>query len=104
MLPPNDDQHMSDDDIDVRDVLVEQGYALVDAILRRRPLPEIKEMIKQGAPVWYQDDEGKSPLHAAAYVENDELVRFLVDEGALWNAGAFRSFCLTRQRCALAPG
>ena len=100
MPPPNDDQHLSDDDMDV-DALVEQGYALVDAILRRRPLPEIKEMIKQGAPVWYQDDEGTAPLHAAAYVENDELARFLIDEGAIWNAGAFRFYCnVARQRQA----
>ncbi|TBU33924.1 arginine methyl transferase [Dichomitus squalens] len=75
----------SDDETDV-DVLVEQGQELVDAILRRRPLTEIKALIAAGAPVWFQDDEGTSPLHAAAYVENEELVRFLIDEGAVWNA------------------
>ncbi len=77
---------MSDDEMDV-DVVVEQGQQLVDAILQRQPLSEIKDMIATGAPVWYQDDEGTSPLHAAAYIENEELVRFLVDEGAIWNAG-----------------
>ncbi|KAH9892483.1 hypothetical protein C8Q73DRAFT_648634 [Cubamyces lactineus] len=67
-------------------MLVSQGQELVDSILRRRPLAEIKAMIDAGAPVWFQDDEGLSPLHAAAYVENDELVRLLIDEGAVWNA------------------
>ncbi|KAI0374138.1 hypothetical protein BV20DRAFT_936687 [Pilatotrama ljubarskyi] len=68
------------------DALVSQGQELIDAILRRRALSEIKPLIDAGAPVWYQDDEGTSPLHAAAYVENEELVRFLIDEGAVWNA------------------
>ena len=77
---------MSDDEMDI-DAVVEQGQQLIDAILRRRPLAEIKEMIAAGAPVWYQDDEGTSPLHAAAYVESEELVRFLIEEGAVWNAG-----------------
>ena len=60
---------------------------LVDAIFGRKPLAEIKALIAAGAPVWYQDDEGTSPLHAAAYVEDQDLIRFLVAEGALWNAG-----------------
>ena len=76
----------SDDEMDV-DALVAHGQELVDAILRRRPASEIKALIAAGAPVWFQDDEGTSPLHAAAYVENEELVRFLIDEGAVWNAG-----------------
>lgn len=77
---------MSDDEMDV-DAAIEQGQLLVDAILRRKPLSEVKAMIAAGAPVWYQDDEGTSPLHAAAYIESEELVRFLIDEGAIWNAG-----------------
>ena len=78
----------SNDDMDVN-MLVSQGQELVDSILRRRPLAEIKALIDAGAPVWFQDDEGLSPLHAAAYVENEELVRLLIDEGAVWNAGQY---------------
>lgn len=75
------------EDMDV-DALVAQGSELVDAILRRTPLTDIQSLIEAGAPVWYQDDEGTSPLHAAAYIEDDTLVRILIDEGAVWNAGA----------------
>ena len=80
------DVDMYDEEMDV-DAVVAKGLELVDIILRRKPLSEIKEVIAAGAPVWYQDDEGTSPLHAAAYIENNELVRFLIDEGAVWNAG-----------------
>ncbi|KAH9858826.1 hypothetical protein C2E23DRAFT_800271 [Lenzites betulinus] len=73
------------DGMDV-DELIAQGQVLVSAILRRTPLAEIKSMIEGGAPVWFQDDEGTSPLHAAAYVEDDALVRLLIYEGAVWNA------------------
>ncbi|KAI0769724.1 S-adenosyl-L-methionine-dependent methyltransferase [Trametes elegans] len=68
------------------DALVAQGQQLIDAILRRRSLPEVKRLVDAGAPTWYQDDEGISPLHSAAYIENEELVRFLLANGAIWNA------------------
>ena len=62
------------------------GY-LVFSILHRRPRPKILALIDAGAPLWYQDEEGTSPLHAAAYVEDKELVRILIEKGAIWNAG-----------------
>ena len=67
------------------------GY-LVFSILHRRPRPKILTLIDAGAPLWYQDEEGTSPLHAAAYVEDEELIRILIKKGAIWNAGeiAFR--------------
>ena len=85
MAPHTNALDIADGDMDV-DVLVELGYDLVDAILRRRPLKEIKEKVAGGARVWYQDD-ARTSLHAAAYVENAELVRYLIEEGARWNAG-----------------
>ena len=84
--PERNAEASDDDDMDV-DALVGQGQELIDAIFRRRPLSEIKALIVAGAPVWYQDDEGTSPLHAAAYAEDQDLIRFLIAEGALWNAG-----------------
>lgn len=62
------------------------GY-LIFSILQRRPLPKILTLIDAGAPLWYQDDEGTSPLHAAAHIEDEELVRILIQKGAIWNAG-----------------
>ncbi|KZT11035.1 S-adenosyl-L-methionine-dependent methyltransferase [Laetiporus sulphureus 93-53] len=66
--------------------LVSLGEALISAILERAPLDAVKKMIEDGAPLWYQDEDGTSALHAAAYVENEELVRLLIQEGAVWNA------------------
>ena len=82
---------MYDEEMDV-DAVVVKGLELVDMILRRKPLSEIKEVIAAGAPVWYQDDEGTSPLHAAAYNEDITLVNFLIQAGAIWNAGMWTSY------------
>ena len=66
------------------------GSELIKAILGREPFENIQALIDSGAPLWYQDEvEGMSPLHAAAYVdeEDGELTKFLIDAGAVWNAG-----------------
>jgi len=68
------------------DVLVALGEALIGAIYEGASLETVKKMIEDGAPLWYQDNEGNSALHAAAYVENDEVIRLLIQEGAVWNA------------------
>lgn len=88
---------MSDDrdDVQIQDVedmeeinaLTELGTTLIQAILEKEPLDNIRDLIDAGAPLWFQDNEGTSPLHAAAYVGNEQLVNLLLDEGALWNAG-----------------
>ncbi|EKM54393.1 uncharacterized protein PHACADRAFT_123415 [Phanerochaete carnosa HHB-10118-sp] len=62
------------------------GTHLIETILNRAPFNIVKAQIDAGAPLWFQDDEGTSPLHAAAYVENEELVRYLIGQGAVWNA------------------
>ncbi|KAH7888753.1 hypothetical protein F5I97DRAFT_2004780 [Phlebopus sp. FC_14] len=67
-------------------VLTELGTTLIQAILEKEPILNIQDLIDAGAPLWFQDNEGISPLHAAAYVGNDELVRLLIEEGAVWNA------------------
>ena len=63
------------------------GEDLITHILHRAPLEVIKAEVEAGAPLWYQDEEGTSALHAAAYVENEELISFLLEKGAIWNAG-----------------
>ncbi|KAG2364901.1 hypothetical protein BDR07DRAFT_1278717 [Suillus spraguei] len=76
------------DDVDDPEIiaLTELGTTLIQAILEKEPISNMQDLIDAGAPVWYQDDEGTSALHAAAYVENEQLVKLLIEEGAVWNA------------------
>lgn len=74
----------TDEDIEVLSML---GGYLIFSILRRRPLPEILTLVDAGAPLWYQDDDGTSALHAAACIEDEALVQILIEKGAIWNAG-----------------
>ncbi|KAJ3988552.1 arginine methyl transferase [Lentinula detonsa] len=63
------------------------GEYLIDSILHGESFDAIKRIVQEGAPLWYQNEsEGMSALHAAAYVQNPELVQFLIDEGAIWNS------------------
>ena len=88
-MDPSDDYEVVDAiDESQANALISAGENLIEAIFARRPLQEIKELIAAGAPLWFQDDDGTSALHAAAYIENAELVGILVEEGAIWNAGA----------------
>lgn len=72
------------DQVDAATVL---GEHLINAILENASVETVKDILKSGAPVWYQnEEEGVSPLHAAAYVQNEELVAILIERGAVWNA------------------
>ncbi|KII92550.1 hypothetical protein PLICRDRAFT_37315 [Plicaturopsis crispa FD-325 SS-3] len=66
--------------------LIELGQALIYAILQNEPFTNVKKLIDSGAPLWYQDEEGLSALHAAAYSENSRFIKLLIEEGAVWNA------------------
>lgn len=78
------------DDIDELTTL---GTHLIQSILPSSPsstlsLAQIKEIVDAGAPLWYQDpEEGLSPLHAAAYRQDPELIEYLIAKGAVWNLG-----------------
>ncbi|KAH0589068.1 hypothetical protein H2248_004840 [Termitomyces sp. 'cryptogamus'] len=81
MTEPRD---ISSDDVQV---LSDLGELLIATILADEPIAAIKTIIEKGAPLWYQDAvEGMSALHAAAYMQNTELVKILIDHGAVWNA------------------
>lgn len=70
------------------DELTELGEQLVYAILLDEPLSSIRALIDAGAPLWYQNEaEGTSPLHAAAYMENEDILKLVLETGAIWNAG-----------------
>ncbi|KAG6869133.1 hypothetical protein C0993_001698 [Termitomyces sp. T159_Od127] len=67
--------------------LSDLGEFLITSIIADEPIQVIKTIIERGAPLWYQDAaEGMSALHAAAYMQNAELVKTLIDHGAIWNA------------------
>jgi type IV protein arginine methyltransferase len=84
---------MDDSDIDAVAI---SGEELIARILENEPVEIISGLLDSGSPVWYQNEiEGISPLHAAAYVQNAELVKFLIEKGAVWNAGWLSSL-LTR--------
>ncbi|KIL66244.1 hypothetical protein M378DRAFT_75536 [Amanita muscaria Koide BX008] len=69
------------------DHLTSLGEHLISSILEYKSLDTIQLLIDSGAPVWYQsEDEGTSPLHAAAYVQDTALVKYLIQNGAIWNA------------------
>jgi ankyrin repeat protein len=67
------------------------GMALINAILEYAPKEYIQKLLDEDAPLWYQDEEdGWSALHAAASVEDTELVKKLLQHGAVWNSGETR--------------
>jgi protein arginine N-methyltransferase 2 len=75
-------------DADIEEIAASLGENLIQQILENKPLEDIETSLDIGAPVWYQTStEGISALHAAAYVQNDSLVRLLIEKGAVWNAG-----------------
>ncbi|KAJ7703140.1 S-adenosyl-L-methionine-dependent methyltransferase [Mycena rosella] len=78
---------MSEPDEDDLDALTVLGEHLINSILFEEPLESIKRIIATGAPLWYQNEsEGISCLHAAAYIQDLDLVKLLLQDGALWNA------------------
>ncbi|KAF5370651.1 hypothetical protein D9758_001991 [Tetrapyrgos nigripes] len=69
------------------DHLTDIGEQLVSAILQNQSAEEINRLIDEGAPLWYQNEpEGISALHVAAYIQNEDLVKILIEKGAVWNA------------------
>ncbi|TDL24307.1 arginine methyl transferase [Rickenella mellea] len=78
------DHELDDDEIDA---LTEIGYNLIEKILERAPFDAVKELVDSGAPLWYQDEEdGTSCLHAVAFIEDQKLIEYLIEKGAVWNA------------------
>ncbi len=79
---------------DIEEAAATLGETLIEQILENKPFDIIRASLDAGAPVWYQNQsEGISPLHAAAFTQNANLVKFLIEEGAVWNAGII-TICL----------
>ncbi len=81
--------------------IAELGQALIDAILEHTPIGDVQKLLDEDAPLWYQDECGWSALHAAASVENAELVKSLLQKGALWNTGKARSLTCSSRVCEM---
>lgn len=81
-----DEDHDSDQ-LEELGKIAELGQALIDAVLEYMPIKDVRKLLDEDAPLWYQDECGWSALHAAANVENPELIKILLQRGALWNAG-----------------
>jgi protein arginine N-methyltransferase 2 len=65
----------------------ELGQQLIDAIFAGQPIEDLKELLDAHAPLWYQaPEDGTSALHAAVFRGDTELVKLLIDKGAIWNA------------------
>ena len=79
-------------------ILTQLGEHLISGILNDEGTETITQAIEIGAPLWYQnEEEGISALHAAAYMQNEELVKLLLKKGAVWNAGAWYTLSLARR-------
>jgi Ankyrin repeat len=49
---------------------------------------QIERLRQDGAPVWYSEPEtGWTVLHLAASLEDEALVKLLLENSAIWNAG-----------------
>ena len=83
------------DESDTEAMVTRLGEELISRILENESVEKISELLDSGSPVWYQNEiEGISPLHAAVFVQNTELVKLLIEKGAVWNAGWLSSALL----------
>jgi protein arginine N-methyltransferase 2 len=66
--------------------LLPLAYKLLSAA-QSAPPSELKRLLDQGAPAWFQNEElGWSCLHYAAERREPECLRVLLAGGAVWNA------------------
>jgi protein arginine N-methyltransferase 2 len=88
----HDDSGEADPDSEIEAL----GQALINAILDHAPPEVVQKLLNEDEPpLWYQDEDGWSALHAAASVEDAELVKDLLQRGAPWNSGERAlSYCL----------
>lgn len=69
------------------DSLVASATKLIYAVTYS-PLEEVKKLLKDGAPTWYQEESmGWNCLHFAAERGDADIVKACLSAGAVWNAG-----------------
>lgn len=76
-------------DLDIDEIATDLGESLINNILQGASIDAISAALEAGAPIWYQNQlEGISPLHAAVCMQDLNLVKLLIEKGAVWNASA----------------
>ena len=77
---------------DLEDTLNELGLRFL-AVVETADIDAVKAFVEsEDPPVFFQDPEsGWSALHVAAMVESPELIQYLIEQGAIWNAGGIQS-------------
>lgn len=76
------------------DALVTSASKLIYAVTYS-PVEEVKKLLKEGAPTWYQEESmGWNCLHFAAERGDADIVKACLGAGAVWNAG---ELCLSLQ-------
>ena len=74
------------DTADLPEELVHLALGLLEAS-RSADQPTISALLERGAPAWYQDTAlGWSCLHYAAERREPDLLKLLLQGGAVWNA------------------
>lgn len=74
------------------DALVTAASKLIYAVTYS-PLAEVKRLLKEGAPTWYQEESmGWNCLHFAAERGDADVVKACLGLGAVWNAGKRQQF------------
>jgi ankyrin repeat protein len=69
------------------DALVTSASKLIHAVTYA-PVDEVKKLLKEGAPTWYQEEStGWNCLHFAAERGDADVVKACLGSGAVWNAG-----------------
>lgn len=89
---PNMVDSMDSIQVDEEDFLLEHILDAGDKLLtvvESGDLEAVKAFVKsEQPPMFFQHPEsGWSSLHTAASIENAEIMAFLLEEGAVWNAG-----------------
>ena len=83
-MPASTSQAM--EGVELPEELVHLAGALLETC-RRADNDTVKAILDKGAPAWYQDQAlGWSCLHYAAERRDPELLRILLQGGAVWNA------------------
>jgi len=83
------------DDQDFQD-FIKAGFRLLE-LCESGVLADVKTYVEEeDPPLFFQDPEtGWSPLHFAAAAESVDTIDYLLEKGAVWNAGEYLRYLLT---------